>query len=201
MRIILLRHGQSEGNKQHILQGTLEYDLSDLGRAQMEAAADWLADEYIDVIYSSTQQRARQSAEILKAKHYVHDIIADPKLNEIHYGDLEGKSLPDLENHEQDTLEQIRNLERIDHHNGEHFGHIKDRTGRFWDRIRDTHKENTVAIVAHHSPVKALLHHIADISEEELAGLHIPNTAISVIEHTGDHFHIHTLGSTEHLDE
>lgn len=68
-RIILLRHGQSEGNVQGVLQGQTEYPLSSYGRDQVRAlAARWIQEcVTFDTIITSPLTRARQTADIIAA--------------------------------------------------------------------------------------------------------------------------------------
>ena len=67
--IILLRHAQSEGNAQGILQGQSDFPLSDTGVQQAEALARRWKKERVcfDAILSSPLSRARQTAEIIAA--------------------------------------------------------------------------------------------------------------------------------------
>ena len=64
MNVYLVRHGESEGNKQEIYQ-TQEVPLSSRGKRQAELIAKRLKDKNIDIIYTSPYLRARQTAEII----------------------------------------------------------------------------------------------------------------------------------------
>ena len=61
-KIILIRHGQSLGNAQKIYLGHTDLDLSDVGREQAHAAAEYFKDEEISAIYSSDLLRAYNTA-------------------------------------------------------------------------------------------------------------------------------------------
>lgn len=66
MRLLLIRHGQSEADILNVHEGRADFELTELGRRQAVAVAERIADEYkIDTIYSSTLKRARQTAEYL----------------------------------------------------------------------------------------------------------------------------------------
>ena len=67
MRILLLRHGQSEANKEHIIQGHMDSPLSDLGRDQAKNVGKKLLDSEItfDAVYSSDLIRAKETAKII----------------------------------------------------------------------------------------------------------------------------------------
>lgn len=69
-RVFLLRHAQSEGNAQGVLQGQTDYPLSDIGVQQADALARRWQNEKLsfDCIISSPLSRARQTAEIIAAR-------------------------------------------------------------------------------------------------------------------------------------
>lgn len=82
MRIVLIRHGESEANRLGIKQGkTIDTSLSELGRKQAGRVAERLKNEKIDLIYASNLKRARETAEAI-AKHHNLNVIIDERLTE-----------------------------------------------------------------------------------------------------------------------
>jgi broad specificity phosphatase PhoE len=85
-----LRHGETEANAARIIAGSLDVDLTPLGRDQARAAAQALAREPITAIYASPLKRARETAEpiaeLLKLPLNILDEIA-----ERNWGELEGQ--------------------------------------------------------------------------------------------------------------
>ena len=68
MKLLIIRHGQTDGNVKGLVQGAgLDLPLNETGRAQAAAAAEKLLSLHLPVIYSSTMLRARQTAEIIAA--------------------------------------------------------------------------------------------------------------------------------------
>lgn len=95
----LVRHGQSTWNVEGRLQGQTPHpELTDLGRAQAQAAADLLAERITGTVavVSSDLVRARQSADIIAATLGVA-VVDDPDLREQSVGDLEGRLTSALE--------------------------------------------------------------------------------------------------------
>jgi broad specificity phosphatase PhoE len=85
-----LRHGETEANANHIIAGSLDVDLTPLGREQALLAARALAHEPITAVYSSPLNRARETAEpVAAALGLPVTIIAD--IAERNWGELEGK--------------------------------------------------------------------------------------------------------------
>src|SRR5919109_1408470 len=65
MRLIIVRHGESEWNRIGRYQGQLDAPLSGLGLRQAEALADRLRQEPIEIIFTSPLQRAAKTAEAI----------------------------------------------------------------------------------------------------------------------------------------
>lgn len=88
-RLVMLRHGQTEFNAGSRMQGQLDTDLSDLGRAQAVAAAEVLAKRQPLLIVSSDLRRAHDTALTL-AEHSGLPVRVDTRLRETHLGDWQG---------------------------------------------------------------------------------------------------------------
>lgn len=87
--LVLMRHGQTEFNAGSRMQGQLDTDLSDLGRAQAVAAAEVLAKRQPLTIVSSDLRRAYDTAVALADCSDV-EVRVDPRLRETHLGDWQG---------------------------------------------------------------------------------------------------------------
>ena len=91
MRVVILRHGTTELNKQGMIQGSnVDSDLSKEGRAYAEKAAKNFDPSQFDAVYASPLKRAQQTARI-----FVGDktpITTDKRIEELNYGSWDGKS-------------------------------------------------------------------------------------------------------------
>lgn len=88
-RLVMLRHGQTEFNATSRMQGQLDTELSDLGRAQAVAAAEVLAKRQPLVIVSSDLRRAYDTAVTLGERAGL-PVRMDARLRETHLGDWQG---------------------------------------------------------------------------------------------------------------
>lgn len=88
-RLVMLRHGQTEFNAGSRMQGQLDTDLTDLGRAQAVAAAEVLAKRQPLLIVSSDLRRAHDTAVTL-AERTDLAVRVDARLRETHLGDWQG---------------------------------------------------------------------------------------------------------------
>ena len=62
-KVIIVRHCQAEGNLKRFFQGSIDTDITDLGKRQIESTAKLLSGEKIDELYSSPKKRAMKTAE------------------------------------------------------------------------------------------------------------------------------------------
>ncbi len=92
MRLLLVRHGQSEWNAGRVLQGQADVPLSDLGRAQAAVLAPTVAALLPDRAVTSDLVRASATAVILGHP----DARLDPALREIDVGAWQGRAIPEL---------------------------------------------------------------------------------------------------------
>ncbi|HVQ97362.1 MAG TPA: glucosyl-3-phosphoglycerate phosphatase, partial [Mycobacterium sp.] len=88
-RLLLVRHGQTDFNAGSRMQGQLDTELTDLGRAQAAAAAEVLSKHQPLLIVSSDLRRAYDTAVVL-AERTGAPVRADTRLRETHLGDWQG---------------------------------------------------------------------------------------------------------------
>ena len=83
-RLLLVRHGETDWNKQKRIQGQTDVPLNDLGLAQAEAVGRALASEKeIAAVWVSDRQRAWQTAEAIMAHHPNHTMKPEPRMREM----------------------------------------------------------------------------------------------------------------------
>ena len=92
MEIFMVRHGETEWNRQRRLQGRTDIPLNDAGLAEARKAAKALRDVNFDRIFTSPLQRARKTAEILRGSREI-PVTAEPLLIEVSFGVGEGLSI------------------------------------------------------------------------------------------------------------
>ncbi len=99
MKLIMIRHGETNLNKNSIVQGRLDFPLNDTGIQQADASADQLKKviEKIDVFVSSPSMRALQTTKIIagRYKHRQH-IMTDESFYERDFGSYDGRLIKDV---------------------------------------------------------------------------------------------------------
>ena len=91
MKIIIIRHGETEENKKGIVQGQIPGHLSELGKEQAKKVAKRLSKEKINVIYSSDLDRAKNTAQEIAKFHKKTLFELKQELRERNWGNLQGK--------------------------------------------------------------------------------------------------------------
>lgn len=98
MRLILVRHGETEWNRQRRVQGLSNLALNETGKKQAEAVARALRNEKVDAIYSSPLRRAQETARAIRRFHKVDVEILDG-LKELDVGEVDGMTYEDMKTH------------------------------------------------------------------------------------------------------
>ena len=89
LTMYLVRHGQTLFNRREVVQGWVDSPLTDLGVAQAKGAAEQLRDRPLVGLYSSTSERAGDTAEFIAAHHPGIHLVRTKALKELHFGELE----------------------------------------------------------------------------------------------------------------
>jgi len=90
MKLLVIRHGQSEGDVTNTIEGRYDASLTELGIKQASLMADWVAEKYdVDKIFTSPLKRAGRTAEILSKRVGV-SVEYDDELMEWNTGLLSG---------------------------------------------------------------------------------------------------------------
>lgn len=203
MRLILVRHGESEWNRIGRYQGQLDAPLSDLGLRQAEALADRLSTETLDAIYTSPLQRARRTAEAIARRHPDVPFEESAALLEIHHGDWQGLYADDVREKYAEELEEWRTFPtRAQMPNGESFSNILKRTLNFRERVcREFGSDATVVVSTHDVVVKILIAEALGMHMDRINRLWITNASISVVEYTQDLPFLVSLSEACHLGQ
>jgi broad specificity phosphatase PhoE len=177
-QVLLIRHGETESNRDGRIQGHLDVALSARGVEQARMLASALAGEEIEAIYSSDLCRARATADLLARGE--RDVIPDPRLREANMGLFQGLTAVELraaypEAYEAWRQDSVRNrpLE------GET---LEDLGARCMAALRDIlprHAGKTVAVVAHGGPVRVMACGLLNLPLELYGRLRVENTSVS----------------------
>jgi probable phosphoglycerate mutase len=154
--ILLVRHGETDWNRDQRVQGQSDPPLNELGREQSRELAATLAGERVDAIYASDLRRARETAEILAAELGL-PVVVDPDLRELDFGDWEGSTIDELTAQFPDAVERWRSGDEVPWDGGETREAMAERVRSAVRRLAAIHDGGRILLVAHGGPVRVLL--------------------------------------------
>ncbi|SRR5579885_228290 len=155
-RFILVRHGESVGNREQKFTTSHLSPLTELGRTQALTAARWIAERFKpELVVVSPYLRARQTGAII-AELFGLGIEVEDDLRERHMGILAGQPYPNIAT--DPTFDRSRFwLWRPA--GGENFEEVRARAGRVLDRLAQTHRGRELVVVSHGGVMAALWAH------------------------------------------
>ena len=185
MKIYLVRHGETEWNKEYRLQGQADTQLNDYGRELAQITAEALKDIPFDVIFHSPLSRAKETAHILKRDRKI-EIIGDERLREMSFGIAEGCNIREIKDNPQDPMYNFLKFpgKYIPPEKAERFEEVTARSTAF---MQDTvlpleGKYKNIMIVAHGAINRTILNAIAGIPVSDFWNIRLKNCAVSIID-------------------
>jgi broad specificity phosphatase PhoE len=186
-KLIMIRHGESEGNRDRRFTISPEVPLTDLGREQARAAAARIARRFAPTrVISSPFRRARQTSEIIAAELGLPIEVVDD-LHERDLGALKGESYDLLR-------EMVKQDPRYDAtqgwlwrpERGESYEDVRQRVVAAIEGIRSRYPAEELIVVSHGGVMLSMWAHVMGKWEKA----HLPaNCEIVLIEHEADRFH------------
>lgn len=203
-RLYLVRHGETEWNKASKIQGRTDTELSDYGLEQAEKLARSLSGEAINVIYTSSLQRASKTAEIIACSRNC-SILKSDEYHEIRLGPWEGMTIDEIQEKYGEHLMAYReDPANFRLPGAETFDQLTGRTYNAILEIVKRHSGSNILLVSHGTTIKAAIIKILGIDINHYNKFKIDNASISIIEFYGNKAErpvIISLNDTSHLKE
>ena len=153
--LLLLRHGDTDALGKLLAGWQSGWTLNNSGRQQVKALAETLSKSPVRAIYSSPLERAYETADGIATPHGIRPVVRE-ELGEIRFGDWEGRTFDDLA-HDPEWLHFNVARSTVRPPNGELLIEVQARMIREANHIRELHEGDTVVIVSHADPIRALL--------------------------------------------
>ncbi len=178
MKLIFVRHGETEENKKQINQGHEGGILTELGIKQAKKLGLRLKNEKIDKIYVSDLKRTIDTAKEIIRFHQNIPVIYDPRLREVHLGEFEGKPWGSLSiAAEKAGISHILFKPKT----GESLSEMRNRVVLFFEEIFKNDFGKTILFVTHGGPVRGLLLYLLNKTDKDYRP-ELQNTCVSVFE-------------------
>ncbi|HEX8472499.1 MAG TPA: histidine phosphatase family protein [Pyrinomonadaceae bacterium] len=201
--IILIRHGQSQGNAERRFGGHSPTPLSERGMWEAEATARALQSESVAAIYSSDLLRAVQTAEPL-ARATGLTVQTHVAFRERSVGQMEGLTFGEAAERFPDEYAAL--LRRDFEHvllGGESYRQMLDRASSELDRIIEQHRNETVALFSHTGTICILaLHLMGALDAPALRPVWIASSNCGVTRfdlHADGFVRVRAINDTRHL--
>ena len=180
-RLLLVRHGQSEDNVHGRLAGVTDSRLTPLGIEQAGRMARFVTNTYrVSTLYASPLTRTRQTAE------FVAELAGVPiglreDLRELHFGDAEGLTLPEVAARFPNEWQRSQDEDDLDFcfPGGEPRRTFHDRIRRALGDLIRSHPGQTVAVVSHGGVLSSLLADLAEGKPQRWRSYYADNCALS----------------------
>ena len=197
--LILIRHGETEWNKQQRMQGHLNSNLSKLGQSQINSLGKWMKNIPFDHIYCSDSPRARFTAEAI-TQFSGNDLKIDKRLREKNLGVFEGLTSEEAMKLYPEVFRLFKTAGSqyvIDE--GESTQQLLDRALEAIEVIRHRHHQKRVLLITHGGVVRVLI--------KRTLGLEINAPTRFLIQNTGlfrlvweDKWMVTQMGGISHLE-
>jgi broad specificity phosphatase PhoE/ribonuclease HI len=189
--LVLVRHGVTAHTVDKRFSGGLagrNPGLTDEGRAQVRATADWLSPlaDGIDVVVASPVRRTQESAEILGAR-LERDVVVEDGLAEMEFGTWEGLTFADVREANPDDLDRwLGSLDFVPGGAGESFRDVEKRVLASLDRMLTEHAGQTILAVSHVTPIKVLVAHALGAPLDSVFRMELAPASVTVLSFYAD---------------
>ena len=183
-RIILVRHGETDWNKEGRFQGQIDIPLNETGKNQAQKASNFLKSIDFNKAYSSSMSRPLETAKIILGKKSNLSILKIDELSEISHGLWEGKLEKEIKTTWPEMLDKWhQEPENVIMPEGESIEDVSKRSLNAWQNIcKNQNKNDITLVVAHDAVNKTLICNLLGLSYSQIWTIKQGNGGITVID-------------------
>lgn len=197
----IVRHGETEWNKERRLQGHLDSSLTEQGREQARCLAKALVPHTFDAIFCSSSGRAIETAKIIMNELAV-PLQFDDRLREIYLGKWQGQLIADIVNSSEQSqyLAYCEHPERYVPVHTESFAQVTARAMAVLQEVIARFPNGRILIVTHGVTIQCIVRYIQSLPLAKLwSGPSIEGTSVTELEVIDDVWKLQRIGCTKHL--
>jgi broad specificity phosphatase PhoE len=200
LRVYLIRHGETDWNRDQRVMGQLDVPLNGMGRAQAQCTAGFLQSEQLSAVYSSDLSRAWETARRIAETQKLSPIPV-PELREMRYGRWEGLTRDEvIARFPEEYTERLLHPFAFCPSGGESRRALFERASRALDQIVKQHQQTKIALVSHGGTSRVIVGYT--IGLRGWGSFAIDNCSISIIDYLEDGTReVSLLNSTFHLKD
>lgn len=199
--LILIRHGECDGNVKGMFRGQMDFPLNERGLKQAEEAGEAAKKLGIEAIYSSPLLRARQTAQAV-AEACGLPVMDCPGVNNVCLGAWQGRIKEEIAKEEPELWKTWLNApEDLAFPGMEPLTEVMARSRATLDDIAESHRGGTVAVVSHRTTLKPLVASCLGIPKPWFWRLHFDTASLTTLLHDHKGYSLLKLNVTDHLSE
>jgi len=203
VRILLVRHGETDWNLTGRFQGRSDVPLNQKGVEQANALASALREESLAAIYSSPLVRAKETARLIKVFHPSAPLYEDEGLVEMDLGEFEGIEGPRWAEKHADFRKAWRdNPASVTMPGGESLKEVQARAVAALERITQSYPlGSTLLICSHNFVILTILCHALEIPLDRFRELKQGTAALNILYVQGKRFQAEVVNDRSHLPQ
>lgn len=199
--VILIRHGECDGNAKDMFRGQMDFPLNERGLKQAYEAGQAARELGIEAIYSSPLLRARQTAQSV-ADACGLQIVLCPGINNVCLGAWEGRVKEQIAVEQPDLWKTWMNdPEDLTFPGMEPLTEVMARSRVALDEIVKTHRGGTVALVSHRTTLKPLVASCLNVPKPWFWRFHFDTASLTTLLNDERGYSLLHLNMTYHLSE
>ena len=201
MRILLVRHGETEWNRTKRFQGQVDIPLNDVGQEQAEALRVRLSNTPLSHVVSSDLSRARQTAETISMGRGL-TLHCDPRWRELALGDLEGLYRDEVLAAHPKVIERWREApQSVVMPGGESLEQLQTRVWEAYQDLPQLNADENILVVGHGFALISLLCRLLEVPLAKFRRFWLDHTGMSEIHRTAAQTVVRRINDTAHLEE
>jgi len=198
--LLLIRHGESEGNLRRVFCGNTDIPLTERGRQQAACTGEFLKDRTIHAVYSSPLSRAYDTA-LAVAAHHGLPVTPEPDLAEICGGRWEGLSFTEIaERYPESYAVWQTNIGRCQCPEGESVLSVQTRLYACAQRLAAAHPGQTVCLATHAMAIRCLVGAVEHRTLDELHSMPwVSNASVTTLSWEDGIFTLERYSEDDHM--
>jgi broad specificity phosphatase PhoE len=198
-RLLIVRHGETDWNREGRWQGHAGPGLNELGRRQAAAIAGRLAHDAPDVLISSDLARATETAALIGERTGLEARL-DPRFREVDVGEWSSLTRSEVSERYPEAYRQWEHGRNAGYPGGETFQELQDRCQAALDDLLDHEAGRTIVLVAHGGSIRAMIGSVLDLDAGRRRLLATGrNCSLSVIESRSSDRRVVSVNDEGHL--
>ena len=197
MKLILVRHGETDWNKKRRYQGQTDPEMNETGKRQVEMLRNRLAETPIDLVYASDSKRAMVTAQVITRGRDIVMAVRQ-ELREINFGEFEGKTFEEIEAIYPDWAPTNFDFTS---YQGESLEQVAARIEMFLSELAERNfSKQTVLVVGHGGSLRVMLCILLGIDVSKWWQISLDAASVTTIESDAGKAVLRQLNDTCHLE-